>query len=211
MRVKSHTDSRAFSLMELMLVLTIMTIVITFSIGSYFQLNVNMAMSETGGKIENALHGARQLAVTTGDAVEVRFYHSAEPDPEVEADEESVPSIDAIQLARQHDDGSYSAEIPIDLSENLRISKSPGYSSFFIEDPSTEMLIRGKAGSLLPDYPEKEFTAFRYHPDGSTSLPVGKWFFTLLFEADLAKPDEAGNFYTIQIDPVLGRVETFRP
>lgn len=196
---------RGFSLVELMLVLFILTVLLVVSAGSFLQLSVNLALTEAGDRVAAALREGRHLAVARSDAVEVRFYHPIDPTMN------GAPPVTAVQIVRQSSDGSYEAGVSIAFSEEIVICVDSEWSSLFARDDTTSMLLRGKGGSLYPVNPEASYTAFRFHPDGSTSLPMGKWYFSLVFRKDLEDLEAARNFYTIQVDPVLGRVEVFRP
>jgi len=201
----SRLDLRGFSLVELLLVLVIFAILLGLTVASFQNVGPSLSLTRGGDELVGAILRARQRAITTSDAVEVRFYNLAS--------EEDDDYVTVYQIVTQESDGSYRAESPIRFPVGIGISRDPQLSSFFDveEDALTALLIRGIAGEQFPLEEEAEFVAFRYLPDGSTNLPEEKWFVTVTFQDELEDEEVPTNFYTIQIDPVLGQIQTFRP
>lgn len=195
----------AFSLVELLIVFAIFAILLGIAAASFQNVGPNLSLTRGGDELADALLRARQKAIAASDAVEVRFYdlNSSEDDDYVRV----------YQLVYQRSDGSYEAENPIWLPVGIGVSREPHLSSFFQsgEEASTKLLIRGTAGDQFPGEKEADYIAFRYLPDGSTNLPEEKWFLTVVFEQRIEGQEVPPNFYTIQIDPVMGQIQTFRP
>ncbi|MDF1811199.1 MAG: Verru_Chthon cassette protein D [Verrucomicrobiales bacterium] len=216
--MKKHRSpySSAFSLLELLTVLTIVSIVLAFSIAAVPKLSITYSLTHTGDQITDFLTNARQQAVAKNRSVEVRFYNLKE-----ETDDDLIVTL--VQSVQHIDNGNYvenSAHIgelevedekTVYLPSGIGISRNPVYTSFFRTGRTTKGLIRGKAANSLPDHPDATFTGFRFNPDGSTELPAGKWFLTIIPEVASRRDEPPPNFYTIQIDPAVGRVRVFRP
>ena len=201
-RPNDPKDEKGFSLFELLLVVTLILVLLAMAGASIFSLGSALSLTEAGDLVGDALVEARQLAVSTGNAVEVRIYDLSTADDDLMAA--------AVQIAQQRNDGNYLANNPILLPEGVGISREGRYTSFFESGGQTKMLLRGKAGMLLPGDQDAEFVGFRFLPNGSANLTDDKWFLTL------HRTDELGvevpkNFFTIQIDPLLGQIQIFRP
>lgn len=203
MKSRVSTYTKGFSYVELLIVMVLASILITFSTSSVVHLTTNMPLTQAGDELAATLLHARQKAISTGYAAEIRFYNLPAKDDDF--------WVSVVQVAYQKADGSYESEAPIWLPADTGISRNPIFSSFFRSGDQVKMLIRGTAGSEFPAHKEAEFVGFRYHPDGSTGLPEDKWFFTITFHNGDELKEIPKNFYTIQIDPVLGQLQSFRP
>lgn len=209
-----HGDRGAFSLWELLIVMSVMGVLVAVVGPAFFGFGSSLSLTQTGDQLVSLLANARQEAIAGNRSLEVRFY-----DLSTEADDTLVKTV---QLVDHMDDGEFIGnrdqfdELAVrgrniyQLPTGYGISRNPRFSSFF-EPGDTGMLIRGKAGAALPMDPEAQFIGFRFLPDGSTELPVRQWFFTVVAEAGLDESELPKNYYLVQIDPAMGRVRVFRP
>lgn len=199
------TNPNGFSLIELLFVIAIGTVMIALVSGSFHSISRSLSLTRGGDDLADAILGARQKAIAASDAVEIRFYDLPS--------EEDDAYVTVLQVAYQKSDGSYRAENPVWMPAGIGISRNPQLSSFFQtgEGGPAALLIHGVAGESFPDQQEAEYVAFRYLADGSTNLPEEKWFLTVTFQSETESEEVPANFYTIQIDPALGQIQTFRP
>ncbi|MEA3208855.1 MAG: hypothetical protein QOE70_1912 [Chthoniobacter sp.] len=221
----SLRTQRAFSLIELVVVIAIIVIIAAFTVPAANTILRGSQLSQSSGLLVGQLSLARQQAMTRNHPIEVRFYRYG--DPEVPGESEKDPSTGkfrAIQLFEVQDNG---VALPIDKPQTLPNSiifafteADAGLSS--IIDAKTAGPVKKPGTKDDPTAPrlprgvdlKYEFVAFRFMSDGSTNLaPTGNWFLTLInINPPLSKPNEPPpNFFTVQVDPVSGSTRSFRP
>ncbi|MDA7920133.1 Verru_Chthon cassette protein D [Verrucomicrobiales bacterium] len=198
-------SSGAFSLIETLAVLTIVSLLLSMSVLGINSIADSTDLTSNGDQIVSHLVQARQRALSDNAHVEVRIY------PPLES---AAAKQWMMVLARQGlEDSSSALQKPLILSDSIAISKSPVYSSLIAlrEKRQDETLMSRASG------PKREYLSFRYFPDGSTNLPLNPngdtWHLTVtsrkyIERAEAPLPD---NFYTIRIDPFTGAVRAFRP
>lgn len=195
-----------FTLVEMMIVLVIVGIIMAMSIGGLPRIAIATELTGTGEQIVSHLTQARQTAIADSAHVELRVYQPLESDT----------GSWGLVLARQNSDGSYIGLLPpYYLSASTSVSQSSVLSTIISElelKQDTDLLIKAED----PDT-QLSYTSFRFHPDGSTDLPVNAtgdtWHMTIIITGS-ADPDSDAppkNFYTIRIDPFTGAIRTFRP
>ena len=96
-------------------------------------------------------------------------------------------------------------------SKDLDPSSSSGGGS----GSNVQIMIRqGTTLSAYTKLPQTDYKSFMMLP-GGTSLsasPGKKWFVTVIDSSEAARLASAvRNFYTIQVDPVTGRLSVYRP
>lgn len=196
-----HPSQKAFTLIEILMVLVILTALIVMMAPALLGLMKSTRLSSAGDEVVNHLVDAQLIALSEFTDVEVRLYEL--PDFS-EAD--SSPQLRGLQTyALRFDqnnvdsDGSFQAATPIvHLDHGVAISRDQRLSSLINLKWSED---KGPDGQS-----QRRYFAFRFHSDGSTDLtPDQQWFLTL------AEQQAPANYYTIQIDPETGRVRTFRP
>lgn len=194
----NRADSHGFSLLEIIVVLTIVAALLALSVPALTSVSGAMSLTQAGGNLAEVLVNARQNAIANNAPVEVRFFDE-------ETDEDDLV-VKKVGLFQQLPDGAYEGLPFFILPEGIGISRDPKLTSFFSSDDNAEFLIRGEKD-------KDSYVGFRFRPDGETELPNGKWFLTVIPEqiATLETDEALRNFVTIQIDPVMGRVRVFRP
>ena len=194
-----------FSLVEILAVLTIISLLLSMSVLGINRMADATDLTSSGDQIVNLLVQARQRALADNAHVEVRFY----PPPE------SAPIKQwTLVLARQGlEDSPAALQQPLILSEGIAISEHKVFSTLIaLREPEQDAsLLRSPSGT------EREYISFKFHPNGSTDLPLSPtgdtWHLTAVSRKYL-KRDEAAlpdNFYTIRVDPFTGTVRSFRP
>jgi len=231
---------RAFSLMELIVVIAIIAVIATYVVPQAAQILKGSTVTQASTTLTDQIRLAREFATTKNCKVEVRFYQYA--DPEVPGEVPGNPSTGqfrAIQVFQVLDiskvssvtTGNVAGEVtvPIDKIQMLpqgvimnSTSLNPMLSSILNNPPGSPNIIQGAAeptGLLLPRGVGSNYNyiTFRFLQDGSTNLaPTGatSWFITIHSMTDKGFLQSGGlpyNFFCIQIDPVVGTTKSFRP
>ncbi len=210
--------TRAFTLMEMIIVVSIIAFIAAIVTPAVASLLKSSQLSQAGLMVNDQLAFARQTALAQNRPIEVRFYRCG--DPEIPG--ESVTSAAqgkyrTMQIFRVEEDGSASA-----VSEAVRLPVTMILDSGAVLSSILNQSARpaGKA-AVAPDLPRVGanyvYSFFRFRPNGATDLldpanPTAPWFVTLhaLTDGD-GRASQPANFYTIQIDAFNGNLRTFRP
>ena len=201
----SRTHTAAFTLMELLVVMIVLSILLVVVAPTLVQNTAASRLTNAGDLVLNKLSEAQQQAIAENSEVEVRFFETVAP-----GSLDQVPRLHSLKFftlgVGEGSDGN-GRFIPssslIRLDEGVVISSKPKISSLIEAGFKQEETVAEPADRYL---------SLRFLPDGSTELPEGSpWFITLVLQDTEAKPDVPANFYTVQIDPVTGRVRSFRP
>ncbi len=205
---------KGFSLVELLVVLAITAILAAISVPA---ISSAMSFSKLNGA-EQAVMGhfsfARQSALASNRAVEVRFYKIS--------DYKGTLVYGAMQSFRQDTDVSGNA-VSVALSKPyffpnpIVIVSDASASSLMVPATSgASFLQSGDAGfdsshPLPPPHGVRPYTSFCFRPNGQTDL-TGTSTITLASEvAPVVAHSLPANFITLQIDAVNGTVRVFRP
>jgi len=205
-----------FTLIEMIVVIAIIGVLMVIIIPVTWQLFSSTRLNKSANVVWDTLTEAQTLAVTRGMDVEVRFYESVD-----QANGDTTALLRGIQLyAPQSPDAladvddttavqngtTASIYVPAgpmqSLESSICISENQSLSSILGLTSHTSSSATGGTAN---------YWAFHFLSDGSTDLLVGSpWFLTVL-EKRYLNVGVPPNFYTIQIDPVTGRLRQFRP
>ena len=207
--------TRAFSLVEILVVISIIIILTGLVVQPAMQIVNGMAVTSGGQMIQSRLAIGRQLSISRNRTVEIRFFEV--PDP-------LSPSQSHFRLMQAWIfDANGTSPVALDkvavlprgiIIESTLTGGSAAYSSTLLDSAPH------KGSQVIPsvgtgNYP---YRAFRFRGNGSTDLePNGTgsdtWFLTVRLLTDL--PSGTGtlpkNYYTLQIDPLTGQTKAFRP
>ena len=232
--MKKHllpTQRSAFSLIELIVVISIIAIIATFTVPAATTILRGSAITQASQTLTDQISLARQLALSRNRAVEVRFY--AYGDPEAPGEDSTTRPSTTTPVATSNPKAQFRAiqlfevvesgvAVPLDKPQRLPISVVIEPNVTF----STLIQTPAKAPATTdPDLPRGVgknyvYASFRFQQDGSTNLAAGStWFVSIHNLTDIPTP--AGtkmenakgpiNFFTLQIDPVSGAIKGFRP
>jgi uncharacterized protein (TIGR02596 family) len=221
----TRRNIRAFSLIELIVVISIIVLVAGFTVPAASTILRGSQLSQASGMLVGQISLARQQALTKNRAVEVRFYRFADPEtPGEDVANPGTGKFRGIQLFEVLENG---IAVPLDkpqmLPNNVVFAytedKSVGLSSIIDQAKAGTPKRPGtddKAAPRLPrgiDY-KYEYVSFRFLQDGSTDMtPTDTWYVTLVGLNDVLKKatEPPPNFFTVQVDPVSGSTRVFRP
>ena len=229
----------AFSLIELLVVIAIIGIIGTFAVPAVGNLLKGTALTQAANMITDTIAGARQHALTRNRSVEVRFFRFwntevvGEPVPSAAADLDTVPAglnykaqyraFQAFEIA----DGGIPNPIGklAFLPNTVVLSSEPALSSVLGNTDPAKGPVKTKWAANDPELPRGigtryEYVAFRFQPDGATTLSPnggpsnGLWFITVHLLDDMKRGSASApppNFFTWMIDPVSGSAKIMRP
>ncbi len=229
---QSLTRRAGFTLTELLTVLTVMGIVMAFSVPHMISLTSGASLQKDGKTLITDLGEARQLAMSRSTDIEVRFYEN----PNAGADQES--SFIGYQLFQYPASGVGAASDPsgmIPVRPMRRFSDGSGVNTGLstLLDRALAASDAAALGSGLtaPEFGEAEvkissggasesleFISFRFTGNGGTNLSslteAGEtWHITLVdsVAAESLSAGELRDFYTVQVNPLNGAVRVFEP
>lgn len=223
MNFRSRFRSRAFSLIELMVVLGVVGLLMAFAAPNLFSLISSSTLTGEGQVLRNQLTYAQQIAISKSADVEVRFFLMADP-----SSARTEETFRAFQLFQYNADGQLA---PISQYFRVRapVAVHPALSTLLDPRANSRASDDKKYGILAPtsgmaEAPSGEggrlqttkYVAFRFRPDGSTDLPhrtgsQDTWYITLVQGEGALQSRTPDNFLCLQVNPYNGQVSEFRP
>jgi uncharacterized protein (TIGR02596 family) len=195
-----------FSLVELLVVVAIISVLGLLAMQGLNSSLRASRLTAASDALTSVLLAARQQAIAANNDAEVRFYRYA-------AGGEPARFRAAQAFVYRADGSARAAGRLVKLPEGIAIAEDESLSSLL--EPSREKSWSTEPKPSLANVGTSYDTrVVRFRADGSTDLaPFGTpWFVSVVAAGDA---DQAGalpaNFATIQIDPVTGRLRTFRP
>lgn len=201
---------RAFSLIELLVVVAIIAILAALALPSLSGIiggsKINLGVESVSG----ALSSARQLAVTKSRDVEFRLIEMTDP---------AIPggstAIRAVQILEIRETGANPIGRPRVFPSGVVIGSTVAMSSLGALTNVTATVNDPK----VPGVNAYKYRAFRFRPDGSVNLKTAltntsNYFLTLYdekFESQISGSMPPPNFATIEIEPSTGAATLHRP
>jgi uncharacterized protein (TIGR02596 family) len=202
--------SFAFTLLELLVVLGIMAVIFGLAVPSLTGISEGRSLNDAASQLIAYLDAARQQALAQSKNVEVRIYTLPAKPPETFA------RIGAIQSFHKNADDTFTAlGKPEFLPERIALA---GTFSTLANSANAKKRSDGE----LPGMSSVPYHYFTFKSDGSTDLDLSTasgeaWYLTLVLSRTIPSlptnttTAPAHNFITIQLDPLTGRTQTFRP
>jgi uncharacterized protein (TIGR02596 family) len=232
---------RAFSLMELVVVIAIIAIIAAFTVPQAGQILKGSTLTQGSTILVDQMRLAREFALTKNSKVEVRFYQFA--DPETPGETLTDPTtgqframqvFQVVNVTQGLGEGTVQGErvLPLDKVQMLpqgvimelyaaNSTSQPGAAASTLLTCSTP--IKGTAEATGLQLPRGvgsnyNYVSFRFLQDGSTNLaPTGTvWYMTMHNFNDTGYLKTSGggmpfNYFCLQIDPVSGTTKSYRP
>ncbi len=209
---------RGFTLVELLVVITVISILLAFSAPALFSGLQASRLGGAGERMLSTISEAQQLAFSQNCTVELQIYSYATGiDDQV--------AFRSCRLFKVTNDSSGKEKVAstgafYNFPEGVRIVENATLSPAF-------------AGSLLMDTQknsganEAKYAALRFLPDGTCRkvgtaaggqsslqfLSLSASYFTLVDDdgSEYGGDQMPKNFYTIQVDPYTGKARSYRP
>jgi uncharacterized protein (TIGR02596 family) len=214
MKNSFHIYRKGFSMIEILAVMAVMGILIAIAIPTVGPLLRASNINHAAGMITDELNQARQLALTKNRDVEVRFYQL----PKKSGGTKQYRALRTFFTNGGDATKSKAIGKIKFLPDPVIISDASNFSTLLdYNNPSRAGLVRSE--EAIPAITDPvTYISFTFRANGGTNLspvtpPVGNWFLTLYLEdapknASTQLPD---NYCNVQIDPVTGRVRSYRP
>lgn len=206
----SFSSRPGFTLIESLAVICILGLIIAIATPTMLEAIRATRLTSAGEMVTGKILEAQGLALTFASDVELRIYKGPDIKP---ADGSSGQFLRLFHLVENR-------EVPEEPGEDFEVAKlepvgpretlPDGVAISTATRLSSVWTLSG--GRDETEDEGREYVAIRFRPDGSTDLiETEKWFLTLLENRVIAQEDPPPNFYTIQIDPVTAKLETYRP
>ncbi len=214
--VRSHGRCRrgAFTLVEMLVVMGIMVVLLALLAPAATTILSSSNLTQSGNKVSDQFVLARQMAIASNRRVQVRFYNLPV------ATVNGTTSYCAMQIFKVEENGTTTP-----LNKLQRLNNGIIFVTDSGNTVSPRSTLLGTTVSLngtttLAAYGNQAcpYVGFQFLPDGSTDLDptansaAGGWLLTMV-EGNKLVPATGPpvNFCTVRVDPINGRVQTFRP
>ncbi len=202
--MKPNSNQRAFTLVELLVVVAIVLILAALAVPAFNSIGQSQALTAGLNTVVDNLKSARQMALAQNRVVNVRFY-------KIPGEAGGDPAYRALKVFKLDESGVQ----PDAVSKLQRFSGNVVISDDvqFTTIPDAIDTNGAIATEDLPGAPAVPYKSVSFTPSGATTLgPNSLWFLSLKSEnAAPVSGKPAINFATVQIDPINGAVKVFRP
>ncbi len=230
-----HLAFSAFTLIEMLAVLGVVAVVAAVATPAVLGVINSTRLTQAGDELSGLISQAQQISVSESRPVEVRFYNMAAEPGAINEERQSryrgvmiVKYYQAGELDPRSGTGASLAE-PLAVADfggvyrlpsGVVMSSSNDLNSFMTlpeisasGESGTQLVV--KRGPTFEDLRLPEATGYRAFlclPESTDLNAAQNWFVTLIQTNDEdAQPNDLKNFYTIQIEPVTGRLMSYRP
>ncbi len=197
---RRHPAAGGFSLIELLVVVAIISLLAVLAMPSLSSALTASKLNSASQMVADSIALARQEAVTKDRDVQVRFYKITTG---------PFQGWRALQVIRVEQTSSGSTLVPVTkvttLPDGMIVSPAATLSPLLTADSTVQGTVN------LPIYGNTSYSGFYFLPSGSIEnvLNSGNNFLTLQSVTATGSPPP--NYSAIQINPVTGKVTTYRP
>ena len=206
-------NSKAFSLIELLIVMAIIVLLAAMTIPSMTGILGGSKVSMGVETVMGALSSARQLASTKNRQIEFRLITMADPTSPFTTNS----AIRAIQILEIRDTGTNPIGKPRVLPAGVIIGSSTNMSSL----AALTNTANSPSDPTISGVSTYTYQSFHFRPDGSLDLNnkaalsgVTNYFLTIYdekFQPQISGSIPPMNFATIQLEPATGVATVYRP
>jgi len=177
----------AFTLIEILAVIAIFSLLLVIVVPAIGNLTTNFEITRQGQTINDHLILARQTAITRNRDVQLRFFQSDDADPKwsLQLWELKPPNNQAEAISR----------------------KLPLPDSVILSTPLSPILAKSLSGTL----DGATWYALHFRANGRLAAQLNNENNYLTLQTRHASESAPSNYYTLQINPLTGRVTTYRP
>lgn len=194
--MKPHVRSlkKAFSLIELLMVMGILALLLVMVVPSLNSLSDSNNLTIGGQALADQLNAARQNAAARNRAVEFRLIKQGT----------GTSGYSAIQLWMTPDKGT-----PIPLTRVLPLAKNVVVSE---NSQLSALLKTAKTGTMPVSGANAPYAAIQVLPNGIVLpvIPMADSYLTIV-PLRLATQNKADNYVTVQVNPITGSPLVYRP
>jgi len=193
--------TRGFTLIELLTVLAIISILSVLVFTAVQPISDAYGVTNAGLAVRDALDEAKQISMSDNLSVQVRFCRSTQASPSV---------YSWVLICEVEPDGSLQVvDHALHLSSAVCAASSSTLSSLMSNTEIAALPTDPGITTMGQQYAYRKLT---YYPSGATDLtPSSIWFVTMVPQRLNATTTLPTNYATIQIDPVNGLTELYRP
>ncbi len=233
-RIQANLKVRAFSLIELLIVVAIIAIVAGFSVPAVTSVLKGSAITQGGTTFTDQMSAARQFALSNNKLVQVRIYRFADPElPGEDVTQPTTGQFRAIQFFERTNGGIWSpAGKMTRLPDTIMMNPTERFSSILGEDNATRLVASSRVQADPLNHVELprgvkynyDYVFFHFLPTGGTDLKAtgnagrassgGLWHITIHATSDLALATTTRNppnYICWMVDPVTGVGRVYRP
>lgn len=223
----SQSCAAAFTLIEMLVVVTIIVLLLAFSTPALMRTMQATRLSSAGDSLMGAISEAQQIAFSQNTPVEIRFFKY----PEGLDKEENFRSYQIFKVTQQFTDNGTLQEKLVPVGNLVRLTDSviiaPDAKLSPILDGGELKDEREGGDNGYSGVSDAHYNALRFMTDGScrtvgvTNSGMAVLTYESLPQSFLTVTTESGqpitvdnlpkNFYTIQIDPFTGKARNYKP
>ncbi|PTX97379.1 hypothetical protein DB346_20495 [Verrucomicrobia bacterium LW23] len=204
-----------FSLMELVAVMAIMAVLATITIPVVVPMMRSSSLNSGAAMLVDEFNLARQTAMTENRDVEVRIYRTGSASNPADLQYRGFRSL----IKESDEPLQWKALTRVRyLPDPVIFSADPNFSTLLDAGNASRSGLTSSSETLPNAATPTPYISFLFRPTGGTNLspvdpPVGNWFLTLHSSADPlnATTGLPNNYFTCQVEPVTGRIRTYRP
>jgi uncharacterized protein (TIGR02596 family) len=229
--------ARAFTLIEMLAVLGIIGVVAAIATPAVLGVINSTRITQAGDELSGLISQAQQIAVSESRPVEVRmyrmrdgravgddaaaryrgimivkYYQAGEPDPRT-----ATGIALSSPLAVADFGGIYRLPSGVEIADSTTLSSMMDLPEVAASGrggrDSAEIVTKRGSEFTTMDLPEAvAYRSFLCLPESTDLSASDTWFVTLIQNSERERSaSELKNFYTIQIEPVTGRLMSYRP
>lgn len=230
--------ARAFTLIELLVVITVIAVLMAVAAPTIIGSVTASRLTSGGETLMGLFSEAQTRANSNNRPVEVRIYRVPSEEDQMSGASaggffRGVIFMEYYQPGEQDPRTAGTSafvqlQTPLAIVRNsmhllpsgTAISEDPMMSTLIVNRPPSssgggqpvEAVLRNGTKYETFSPPADEYRAFIFYPEGTDLNEAAKWHLTVTSQDEVQKgPGALRNFYTLQVDPLTGRLTSYRP